>query len=93
MYSQSEFEHYNNSEAPQSPEPMRYEVKRDDTGKQYASTDAVEFFEASEIPPPANTELILLSNLGVTSIGKFIEGFHVAWLPMPKRRKHEPEGA
>lgn len=45
----------------------------------------VQFVDAQVQPPPSGAQkLILLSRYGVTTIGTFQAGFHVAWAPLPK---------
>lgn len=46
---------------------------------------SVSFIDAEVQPPPSGAQkLILLSQYGVTTIGTFQAGFHVAWAPLPK---------
>lgn len=58
----------------------------------------IELIDVRDQSPPRADKLILLSMYGVTSIGTYQPGFHVAWAPMPKapesvkRRILEPTG-
>lgn len=46
---------------------------------------SVSFIDAEVQSPPSGAQkLILLSQYGVTTIGTFQAGFHVAWAPLPK---------
>lgn len=47
---------------------------------------SVSFTDANLTPPPSRAQkLVLLSKYGVTTIGTYQAGFHVAWAPLPKK--------
>lgn len=46
--------------------------------------------EAGDPLPPSNTKLLLLTRGGICIVGQWVvDGFFVAWSPMPKRNKEK----
>lgn len=43
-----------------------------------------ELYDAALFPPPKARKLVVASKYGVTTVGTFQPGFHVAWGYMPK---------
>ena len=49
----------------------------------YPSALNVQLFDAEITKPPKHNKLILYRD-GITTIGKFVNGFHEAWAYLPK---------
>lgn len=49
----------------------------------YPSAASVQLFDAEIIKPPKHNKLILYRD-GITTVGKFIHGWHEAWAYLPK---------
>lgn len=48
------------------------------------TTKDIEWRDADLYPPPTGKVMWVLSKYGVATKDKFQQGFHVAWLPLPK---------
>lgn len=48
------------------------------------TSKTVELIDVEYQKPPKADKLILLSKYHILSIGTFVEGFHIAWSPLPK---------
>lgn len=48
------------------------------------TTTDMEWRDADEFPPPEGKVMWVLSKYGVATKDKFVKGFHIAWLPLPK---------